>query len=154
MEQLPATKTIALFKLNAWYAFACGVFCLILAPQVVTNALVGLGVPPRRIAADEAFLTAVSLVRVCGVLFFGYAFLMRIVLKGQFGLERLRLVFTVFAVGLLVWGGAFLFLLSLRSPILASVTGLGLLESVLIPVAVLFEYKKQSEWKSVRPEDQ
>ncbi len=75
---------------------------------------------------------------------------MRIVLKSFDPLEHVRITLTIFAIGLLVWGGTLLVLLPTKSAILLSVVAVALLEWLAIPLWLLFNYKKTDDWKSVR----
>jgi hypothetical protein len=133
---------IKLIKFNAWYALACGVFCLIVAPMIVDNALVSLGARPERVMQDETYLVAVSFVRIVGILLFVYTLTIRLLLKQHFDLQDLRRFFALWAVGLLCWGGMFLIVIFTKSAILASVCGVALLEWLLIPAVLMFTYKK------------
>ena len=132
---------VKLIKFNAWYALACGVFCLMVAPMIVDNALMSLGARPERVMQDEAYLLAVSSVRIVGILLLAYTLTIRLLLKQHFDLQDVRGFFALWAVGLLSWGGMFLIVIFTKSAILASVCGLGLLEWLLIPVVLLFTYK-------------
>ena len=142
-----------LIKINAWYALACGAFSLIVAPMIVDNALSAMGIDPHRMIQDEGYLLAVSFVRTSGILLFAYAITLRLLLRQGFDLNDLRAFFTLFAVGLLLWGGLFFIVLFTHSGILASVTGLGLLEWLVMPAILLFTYKADDRWESVRPKD-
>lgn len=130
-----------LIKFNAWYAMACGVFCLLVAPMIVDSALLSLGARPERAAQDETYLLAVSFVRIVGILLFVYAMTIRLLLKQNFDPQDIRGFFALWSVGLLSWGGMFLFVIFTKSAILASVSGIGLLEWLLIPAVLLFTYK-------------
>ncbi len=141
---------LKLIKFNAWLAFACGVFALILAPQIVDSAAVAMGQRPDRVSRDEVYLVAVSLLRVCGILLLAFSTLVRIVLKSFDPLEHVRVTLTVFAIGLLVWGGTLLFLIPTKSAILLTVIAVALLEWLAIPLWLLFNYKKTDDWKSVK----
>lgn len=138
-----------LIKLNAWLAFACGVFALIMAPQIIDAAAIAMGQRPDRVNRDEVYLVAVSLLRVCGILMLAYSTLARIVLKSFEPLEHVRVTLTVFAIGLLVWGGTLLFLIPTRSAILLTVVAIALLEWLAVPLWLLFNYKKTDDWKSM-----
>jgi len=132
---------IKLIKSNAWYALACGVFCLMVAPMIVDNALVSLGARPERVMQDETYLLAVSFVRIVGILLFTYALALRLLLKRHFDVQNIRGFFALWSVGLLNWGGMFLIVIFTKSAILASACGVGLLEWLLIPAVLLFTYK-------------
>ncbi len=138
---------IKLVKFNAWYALACGIFCLMIASIIVDSALLSLGVRPERILQDETYLLAVSFVRIVGILFIAYSLVVRMLLRQHFDLENLRADFALWAAGLLVWGGIFLILMFTKSAILASACGIGLLEWLLIPAVMLFSYKNTGNWK-------
>lgn len=142
-----------LIKFNAWFALACGVFCLMVAPLIVDYGLVSLGMRENRIVQDESYLLAVSFVRIVGILLFSYALMLRLLLKQGFDSNDVRSFFGLFAVGLLVWGGMFLFLIFTKSPLLALVAGVALLEWLMLPATMLFEYKKTDSWKAVKPQD-
>jgi hypothetical protein len=144
---------VRLIKLNAWFAFACGVFCLMVAPMIVDYGLVSLGLRKDRIIQDESYLLATTFIRMVGVLLFAYALMLRLVLKHSFDPENVRSFLGLFAVGLLVWGGMFLFLILIRSPLLAFLAGVGLLEWLLVAAILLFEYKKTEDWHSVKPKE-
>lgn len=135
---------IKLIKFNAWYALACGVFCLLVAPMIVDSALVSLGARPERVMQDETYLLAVSFVRIAGILLFVYAMTMRLLLKQNFDVQEIRGFFALWSVGLLNWGGTFLIVIFTKNAILASVCGVGLLEWLLIPAVLLFTYKSPS----------
>lgn len=139
-----------LIKFNAWLAFACGVFALIMAPQIIDTAAVAMGQRPDRLSRDEVYFVAVSLLRVCGILLLAYSTLVRIVHKSFDPLEHVRVTLTIFAIGLLVWGGTLLVLLPTKSAILLSVVAVALLEWLAVPLWLLFNYKKTDDWKSVR----
>jgi hypothetical protein len=134
---------IKLIKFNAWYALACGVFCLMVAPMIVDNALVSLGARPERVMQDETYLLAVSFVRIVGILLLVYTLTIRLLLK-HFDLKDVRGFFALWAAGLLSWGGMFLIVIFTKSAILASACGVGLLEWLLIPAVLLFIYKSPS----------
>ena len=142
-----------LIRFNSWYAFACAVFCLLVAPLIVDQALVAMGVKANRIVHDQSYLLAVSFIRVIGILLFAYAMAVRLILKRNFDPEDLKAFFALFAVGLVLWGGMFIFVIFTRSVLLAAIAALGLLEWLLVPVVLLFEYKKPQSWKSVKPDD-
>jgi len=141
-----------LIKLNAWYAFACGIMSLIVAPLLVNEALRSLGILPGRIIMDRNYIVAVTFVRCLGVLLLVYTFLIRMLLRAQFDLEDLRKYFTLFAVGALLWGGMLLFVVSTKSIWLNIAAGIGLLEWLISPVWLIFNYKQQDSWKPVKPE--
>jgi len=132
---------IKLIKFNAWYALACGVFCLMVAPRIVDSALMSLGARPERAMQDETYLLAVSFVRIAGVLLFAYTLAMRLLLKKDFNLQDIRGFFALWSVGLLSWGGMLLIVVFTKSAILASACGIGLLEWLLIPIVLLFTFK-------------
>ncbi len=140
-----------LIKFNAWYAFACGVMLLLVAPMIVNEALIAQGALPNRILSSQSYITAVTFARCLGVVLFVYAFLLRMLLKAEFDLDNLRAFFTLFAVGALLWGGMLLFIVSTRSVWLNLVTGIGLLEWLIAPVWLLFNYKQQQDWEPVKP---
>lgn len=140
-----------LLKFNSWYAFACGIFCLIVAGQIVDQTLLSRGLKPQQIVHDQNFLLAVSFVRIIGILLFAYAMAVRIILRNNFNPENLRAFFSLFAVGAVLWGGMFIFVMFTRSVLLASVSGLGFLEWLLAAALLLFEYKKPQSWEAVRP---
>jgi hypothetical protein len=144
---------IKLIKLNAWYAFACGVFCLIVASLVVDQTLISLGVKAQLIQHDRTYLAAVSFVRVIGILLFVYAMSLRLILRRGFDPDNLREFFALFAVGMVLWGGMLVFVVFTRSVLLAAIAAVGLLEWLAVALLLLFEYKKQGSWESVRPED-
>ena len=135
---------IKLIKFNAWYALACGVFCLMVAPMIVDNALMSLGARPERVMQDETYLLAVSFVRIVGILLFAYTLTIRLLLKQHFDPQDVRGFFALWTVGLLSWGGMFLIVIFTKSAILASACGVGLLEWLLIPAVLLFTYKSPS----------
>jgi hypothetical protein len=143
-----------LVKFNAWYAFACGVFCLIVAEQIVDLSLVSMGLKPQRIIRDENYLLAVSFVRVVGVLLFAYAMAMRVIVQRAFDPDNLKSFFALFAVGLVLWAGMFIFVIFTRSVLLATVAGFGLVEWLVMGALMLFEYKKPQSWQAVKPEKQ
>jgi hypothetical protein len=132
---------VKLIKFNAWYALACGVFCLMVAPMIVDSALMSLGARPERVMQDETYLLAVTFVRIVGILLFAYTLTIRLLLKQHFDPQDVRGFFTLWAVGLLCWGGMFLIVIFTKSAILASACGLGLLEWLMIPAVLLFVYK-------------
>ena len=142
-----------LIKFNAWFALACGVFSLMVAPMIVNSALRSMGVQPERIMQNEGYLLAVSFVRIIGILLFAYAIVIRLLLRQHYDLEDLKSFFTLFAVGALLWGGMFFLVLFTRSGILASVCGIGLLEWLLMPAILLFTYKSTGSWESVKPKE-
>jgi len=142
-----------LVKINAWYAFACGIFALIVAPLVVNEALLSMRLKPEHIYSNETFFAAVTFVRITGVLLLCYTFLVRMLLKSQFDLHDLRKFFTLLAVGVLLWGGMLLFIVSTRSIWLNMVVAIGFLEWLISPVWMIFNYNQREEWKSVRPGD-
>ncbi len=147
------TVIAKLIKLNCWYAFACAVFCLMVAPLVVDQALVAMGVKANRIVHDQSYLLAVSFVRVIGVLLFAYAMAVRLILKRNFDPDNLKAFFALFAVGLVLWGGMFIFVIFTKSVLLAAIAALGLLEWLIVLAVLLFEYKKPQSWESVKPDD-
>ena len=149
----PVAVTVILkfIKFNAWFAFACGLFALIVSPLIVDSALTSLGLRPERIQQDEAYLLAVSFERIVGILLVAYALIVRLLLKANFDVDNIRSFFALFGVGVLVWGGTFLFILSTRNPLLASIVGIGFLEWLLIPAVLLFTYKSTENWKAVKP---
>ena len=104
-----------LIKINAWYAFACGIFALMVAPMVVKEALLSMGLKPEHIYTNETFFVATTFVRSVGVLLLCFTFLVRMLLKSQFDLHNLRQYFTLLAVGALLWGGTLIFVVSTRS---------------------------------------
>jgi len=144
---------LRLIKFNSWFAFACAVFCLLVAPLIVDHSLMSLGVKKIRIMQDETYLIAVTLIRVIGVLLFAYAMSLRLVVKYGFDPENLKQFFSLFAVGLIAWGGMLILLISVKSVMLAAISAFGLLEWLIIPVLLLFEYKKTDSWKAVPPEE-
>jgi len=144
---------VKLLKFNSWYAFACGVFCLMVAGLIVDQSLISLGVKPNRILHDEIYLLAVSFVRVVGVALFAYAMAVRLVLRRNFDPENLRSFFALFASGAVLWGGMFIFVVFTKSVLLAAIAGIGLLEWLLSAALLLFEYKKPQSWEAVRPEE-
>jgi hypothetical protein len=87
-------------------------------------------------------------------LLIGYALVVRIILGREFDPENLKQFFALFAVGLLVWGGMLIFVSFVKSVLLATIAAVGLLEWLLAPAVLLFEYKKQGSWEAVKPEDQ
>lgn len=144
---------VKLIKLNAWYAFACGIFCLIVAPLVVDQTLISLGIKAQLIQRDSTYLAAVSFVRVIGILLFVYAMALRLILKRAFNPDNLREFFALFGVGLVLWGGMLIFVVFTRSVLLAAISALGLLEWLALAALLLFEYKKPESWEAIRPED-
>ncbi len=142
---------LKLFKINAWLAFACGIFALMMATQVVDGAAVAMGQRPERVNRDELYFVAVTFVRVSGILILVYSALVRIVLKSYSLPENLRITMTIFVLGLLVWGGMLVFLIPTKSPILLSVIAVALLQWLMVPLWLLFNYKKVDEWTSVKP---
>lgn len=144
---------VKLLKFNSWYAFACGVFCLMVAGLIVDQSLISLGVKSNRILHDETYLLAVSFVRVVGVALFAYAMAVRLVLRRNFDPENLRSFFALFASGAVLWGGMFIFVVFTKSVLLAAIAGIGLLEWLLSAALLLFEYKKPQSWEAVRPEE-
>lgn len=112
--------------------------------MIVDAALKSLGARPERVIQDETYLLAVSFVRIIGILLFAYAISMRLILKADFDSQDIRGFFAVWSVGLLLWGGTFLIVLFTKSAILAAVSGLGLLEWLLIPAVLLFTYKNST----------
>jgi hypothetical protein len=144
---------LKLLKFNSWYAFACGIFCLMVADLIVDQSLISMGVKAQRIFRDETYLLAVSFVRVIGVALFAYAMLVRLLLRRNFDPENLRAFFGLFAAGAVLWGGMFLFLTFTGSLLLSAIAGIGLLEWLLTVAVLLFEYNKPQRWQSVRPGD-
>jgi hypothetical protein len=142
-----------LIKFNAWYAFACGIFSLVVAPMLVNEAVVSMGVMPERIYTNETYVVAVTFVRCAGVLFLTYTFLIRMLLKSGFDLRDLRKYFTLLAVGVLLWGGILLLVVTTKSIWLNIVAAIGLLEWLISPVWMIFNYNQSEEWKSVKPGD-
>ncbi len=142
---------LKLFKLNAWMAFACGVFALMMATQIVDGAAMAMGQRPERINRDELYFVAVTFVRVCGILILAYSALVRIMLKSYNLIDNLRVTMTIFALGLLVWGGMLVFLIPTKFPILLSVLAVALLQWLMVPLWLLFNYKKSNDWTSVKP---
>ncbi len=140
-----------LVKINAWYAFACGIFALIVAPTIVNEALLSMGLKPEHIVPNQMYITAVTFVRGLGVLLLVYTFLIRILMKTEFDLKNLRQYFTLLAVGVLLWGGILLFIVSTRSIWLNVVASVGLLEWLISPVWMIFNYKQREDWRPVRP---
>ncbi len=136
---------VNLIKLNAWFAFACGLFCLLMAPTIVDSVLTSLGARPERVLQDEAYLVSVSFIRVIGILLFVYAMTMRLLLKKNFDVQDIRGFFALWSVGLLTWGGAFLIVIFTKSAVLASACGFALLEWLFIPALLLFTYKKPDQ---------
>ncbi|MFH2056952.1 MAG: hypothetical protein ABIJ61_13420, partial [bacterium] len=65
----------------------------------------------------------------------------------------LRAFFALFAVGVVLWGGMFVFVVFTRNVLLAAIAGFGLLEWLLAGAALLFEYKQPQSWQAVRPAD-
>ncbi|MFH2055955.1 MAG: hypothetical protein ABIJ61_08355, partial [bacterium] len=118
---------VKLLKFNSWYAFACGVFCLMVAGLIVDQSLIALGLKPQQIVHDETYLFAVSFVRVVGIALFAYAMAVRLILRRNFDPEDLRAFFALFAVGVVLWGGMFVFVVFTRSVLLAAIAGIGLL---------------------------
>jgi hypothetical protein len=144
---------IKLLKFNSWYAFACGVFCLMVAGMIVDQSLIALGLKPQQIVRDETYLFAVSFVRIVGIALFAYAMAVRLVLRRDFDPEDLRSFFALLAVGAVLWGGMFVFVVFTKSVLLAAIAGFGLLEWLLSAALLLFEYKKPQSWEAVRPEE-
>ncbi len=145
---------IKLIKFNAWFAFACGVFCLIVAPLVVDQTLISLGVKAQLIQRDQTYLAAVSFVRVIGIMLFVFAMALRFILKRKLDPENLREFFGLFAIGAVLWGGMLIFVIFTKSVLLAAISAVGLLAWLLAAVALLFEYKQPQSWESVRPGDE
>lgn len=142
---------IKLIKFNTWLAYACGIFALLLAPQIVDTMAVAMGARADRILTNQVYFIAVALVRVVGVMMFAYAFLIRMLLKRELQIDNLRQTGMLLAIGALVWTAAFLFLLPTRSATVLAAVGVGLLEWLAIPVLLIFEYKKTDSWQSVKP---
>ena len=140
-----------LIKFCIWYTFACGVFALIVPHLLVNSALVSMGERAGRIATDNGYFLSVSVLRVAGLLFFAFAMALNLLIKMGWTLENLRLTMTIVAVNLLIWIGAFVFLMSTKSAITLSIVGVALLVWLIIPVLLLFEYKKTDSWESVKP---
>jgi hypothetical protein len=110
-----------------------------------------MGQRPERVSRDELYFVAVTFVRVSGILILAYSALVRIVLKSYSLLDNLRITMTVFALGFLVWGGMLVFLIPTKSPILLSVIAIALLQWLMVPLWLLFNYNKSNDWKSVKP---
>jgi hypothetical protein len=144
---------IRLIKFNAWFALACGVFCLMVAPLIVDNAVVSMGARADGIIPNETYLAAVTFVRIVGILLFAYSLIVRLVIRQHFDPENLKSVFALWSVGLLVWGGMFLFVLFTKSAALASACGVGLLEWLAIPAVMLFTYKNTENWQAAPRKD-
>jgi hypothetical protein len=144
---------VKLLRFNSWYAFACGVFCLMVAGMIVDQSLMALGLKPQQIIHDQTYLFAVSFVRIVGIALFAYAMAVRLVLRQGFDPEDLRSFFALLAVGAVLWGGMFIFVIFTKSVLLAAITGLGLLEWLSAAALLLFEYKKPQSWEAVRPDE-
>jgi hypothetical protein len=140
-----------LIKFCIWYTFACGVFALIVPHLLVNDALASMGERVGRISTDSGYLLSVSTLRVAGLLFFAFAMTLNLLIKQGWTLENLKLTMTIVAINLLIWAGAFVFLLSSKSAIALSIIGLVLLLWLIIPVLLLFDYKKTDSWESVKP---
>lgn len=145
---------VKLIKLNAWYASACGIFSLLVAGMIVDQTLVSLGIRSEHIMRNETYLAAVSFVRVIGVLMFVFAMALRYILRGGLDTDNLKAFFGLYLIGLVLWAGMLVFVIFTRSVLLAAIAAVGLLEWLLILVALLFEYKKPESWQDVRPGDQ
>jgi hypothetical protein len=145
---------VRLIKFNAWIAFACGIFCLLVAGLIVDQTLMSLGLKAQQILRQETYLAAVSFVRVIGVLLFAYAMAVRYVLAHGFAADKLRAFFGLFAIGVVLWTGMLIFLVFTKSVLLAAIAAFGLLEWLLVAVALLFEHKKPQSWQAVRPGDE
>ncbi|MBK7091117.1 MAG: hypothetical protein IPH59_05275 [bacterium] len=65
-------------------------------------------------------------------------------------MDNLRVTLTIVAINIFVWGGSFIFLISTKSAVTLSVTGLALLIWLVIPLLLLFDYKKTDSWQSVK----
>jgi uncharacterized membrane protein (GlpM family) len=142
-----------LMAISAWIAFACGVFCLIVAGMIVDQTLISLGVKAERIRHDQTYLAAVRFVRVIGILLFAYAMALRYIVGRSLDPNNLRSFFGLYLIGLVLWAGMLTFLIFTRSVLLAAIAAGGLLEWLVIAVVLLFEYKKPQSWEPVRPDD-
>lgn len=142
--------TWRLINFSIWYTFACGVFALMVPHLAVNDALISMGERSGRIVTDNTYFVAVSLLRVAGLLFLAFAMSMKIQIKLGWTIDNLKLTLTVVAINVLVWGGSFVFLLSTKSAVTLSVTGLALLIWLVIPLMLLFDYKKTDSWESVK----
>ena len=140
-----------LVKFGIWYTFACGVFSLIVPHLLVNDALVSMGERSGRIVADSAYFLDVSILRVAGLLLLAFAMTLNLLIKQGWTLDNLKLTLAIVAVNLLVWAGAFVFLMSTRSAIALSIIGIALLIWLIIPALLLFDYKKTDSWESVKP---
>ncbi len=134
-----------------WYTFACGVFAIIVPHLCVNDALVSMGERAGRIVTDSAYFVAVSLVRVIGLMLLAVAMMMKLIIKQGWTIENMKLTLTIVAVNVFVWVGSFVFLMPTKSAIVLSVAGLALLVWLVIPLLLLFDYKKTDSWESVKP---
>ncbi len=139
-----------LTKLVIWYTFACGVFALMAPHLMVNDALISMAGRTGRVVPDNAYFLSVSFLRVCGVLLLAFAMSLHLLIKQGWTLENLKLTLTVVAINVLVWAAAFLFLITTRSAVALTIVGLALLIWLLIPLMLLFDYKKADSWKSVK----
>ncbi len=142
--------TWRLINFSIWYTFACGVFALMVPHLIVNDALISLGERSGRIVTDSNYFVAVSILRVAGLLFLAFAMSLKILIKLGWTMENLRVTLTIVAINIFVWGGSFIFLISTKSAVTLSVTGLALLLWLVIPLLLLFDYKKTDSWQSVK----
>ena len=142
--------TWRLIKFSIWYTFACGIFALIVPHLITNDALIALGERSGRVVPDSTYIVAVSVVRVSALLFLAFAMSLKLIIRQGWTLDDLKMTLTIVAINLLVWGGSFIFLLSTKSAVLLSVTGLALLLWLIIPLLLLFDYKKTDSWESVK----
>ena len=117
---------------------------------LVNDALTSMAGRSGRIVPDNTYFLAVSVLRVVGILLLAYATSLHLLIKQGWNQDNLKLTLTVVAVNVLIWVAAFVFLISTKSAVALTIVGLALLVWLVIPLILLFDYKKTDSWKSVR----